>query len=421
MTPNLPPVDRPTGWGAVRRTVAVVATCAAVVAVVPLASARTEATVASVRPVASVTAVNTSAAVTTVREARTAGRALRAAGTQTTQAVPAATPAGKPVRRAADVACSLVGSLRLCSHGDDAAVAAGGEASSQQLSTASTRIGCYGDGRSGSRVQAVYARPVGAANRLGSYQSSFRGWAGALEKAVNDSAHQTGGARHIRFATTASGSGCVLDVRAVALPANAFTSFAATVSALQRQGLDAPNVKYLIWSEASGVCGMASAYEDSSPSKDNLNNGLYPTYARVDRKCWGYAETHELTHMLGGVQKGAPHATAGLHCRDGRDVMCYADGTAGSRQVSVCAAAQARLLDCRHDDYFSTAPPAGSWLATHWNIANSGFLAPGWTEPAAQAAPANAGAEPSGGTEPAPVNPSPTPSPTRSPLLPILP
>jgi len=413
----------------VHRTVVGLAACAAVVAVVPLAAASTAGTAAtsSTRPaVIGLTPVATSATLnttggTTVRHARVIS------GTPAARSRVAAVPTGSQLLAAADVACSLVGGLRLCSHGDDSSLGASHEAaggpSKQQLSTSSTRIGCYGDGRSGARVQAVYARPIGTADRLASLQPSFRGWAGALEKAVDDSAHQTGGARHIRFATKASGSSCVLDVRSVALPANAFSSFASTVSALQQQGLDAPDVKYLIWSEGSGVCGMASTYEDSSKGRDNLNNGLYPTYARVDRKCWGYAETHELTHMLGGVQKGAPHATAGLHCRDGNDVMCYADGTAGSRQVSVCAAGQARLLDCKHDDYFSTAPAAGSWLAAHWNIANSSFLAPGWTQPAAaQPAPSPA-VESEQDTQPAPVQASPTPSPSPSatPLLPLLP
>ncbi len=371
---------------------------------------------------------------TTARTALTLLTAITVAGAVLLTALPtlavpaaAATPATTKVARltapAAQVACSLVGDVPVCSHGDDARLrpqSSAGEGTRQQASTSSTRIGCYGNGRSGPRVQAVYARPIGSADRLPSMRASFRGWAGALDKAVDDSAHQTRGARHVRFVTTPTSGGCELDIVAVTLPPSAFTSFNATVSALQQRGMDATGMKYLVWSDVSKLCGMASSYADSSPGANNANNGLYPTYARVDRACWGYAETHELTHMLGGVQADAPRATAGFHCRDGSDVMCYDDGTAGSQQVSACPAAQARLLDCRHDDYFSTAPVKGSWLASHWNVAMSSFLSASWSSPEPAPAPAPAPAEPStsapedGGGEPAP-------SPTPTPLLPFLP
>jgi len=333
-----------------------------------------------------------------------------------------------PLRAAVadSVACEVLRGVRLCTHGDDAHLhgthAAGGQSGSS--TTSSTRIGCYGDGRSGSRVQAVYARPISSADAYSSMLPSFRGWAGAVEKDIDDSAHQTKGARHVRFATVPSGSSCVLSVLRVALPDNAFSSFSATISALQERGLDAANVKYLVWADAAGYCGIGTTYQDDRATQDNLNNGGSPSYARVDRKCWGKAETHELVHMLGGVQAGAPHATAGHHCRDGADVMCYDDGTAGSRQTSVCAAAHARLLDCRHDDYFSTSPPAGSWLAGHWNVAHSAFLARDWTEPAARPAPSAApssapSSRPSPSASPS-TSPSPRPSPSASSPVPTV-
>ena len=317
------------------------------------------------------------------------------------------------------VVCELVRELRVCSHGDDAHLAStGGRASS----TTSTRIGCYGDGRSGPRVQAVYARPESARDRFATMLPSFRGWAGAVEKAFDDSARKTGGARHVRFATVPAGTGCALSVLQVALPASAFSSFSATISALQERGLDQPHVKYLVWADASGYCGVATTYRDDSPGQDNLNNGAFPSYARVDTRCWGKAETHEVVHMLGGVQAGAPHATRGMHCSDGHDVMCYDDGSEGGKQRSVCAAAESRLLDCRSDSYYSTSPPAGSWLSRHWNVARSAFLAPGWTDPAPapRSTPAPATPGPSSPPSSPPSTPRPAPSPsTPAPGLPL--
>ena len=308
---------------------------------------------------------------------------------------------------AASLVCEVADGLRLCTHGDDAhlagATTARGGSDAPAASTTSTRIGCY---RSGPRVQAVYARPVGAPDRYAELLPRFRGWAGAVEKAVDDSAHKTKGARHVRFASVPSGDTCTLAVRRVSLPVKAFATFAATVSALRDLGLDDVGEKYLVWADTNGLCGVASAYQDESPGADNLNNGRFPTYARVDRACWGRAEAHELMHMLGAVQRGAPHATQGMHCNDGSDVMCYDDGTRGSTQKQVCASSQARLLDCRGDDYFSTSPAAGSWLATHWNTASSAFLARGWTDPAPPRPAAQAD------TEAPAARPSPSPSPS---------
>ena len=349
--------------------------------------------------------------------------ALAGPGAAAPVAAAALVPASAPSSAAAtqrvvrdSLVCDVVDGLRLCSHGDDEHLASSGGGTS---STSSTRIGCYGDGRSGPRVQAVYARRDGAPDRLASMLPSFRGWAGAVEKAVDDSAHKTGGARHVRFATVRAGTGCSLSVLPVALPASAFASFSATVSALRDRGLDRPWVKYLVWADATGYCGVATTYRDDQPGADNLNNSAIPSYARVDSRCWGKAETHEVVHMLGGVQPGAPNATDGMHCSDGADVMCYDDGSADGRQRTVCAAAAARLLDCGSDDYFSTSPRAGSWLSRHWNTASSAFLSRGWTDPAPAASPSPSAAptrSPSPAPSPTRPSPKPSPKPTTQPL-----
>lgn len=214
-----------------------------------------------------------------------------AVGAATVAAPPVAaprTPAAAPVVRARGVAvpglvCDMVSGLQLCSHGDDehlgeASTAQGGPSSSS--STSSTKIGCYSGGP---LVQAVYARPVEAPDRYSSTLASFRGWAGAVEKTVDDSARKTKGARHVRFASVASGQSCTLSVLRVTLPAKAFASFNDTVGALRDLGLDKVDVKYLVWADAKGYCGIASTYADDSAAADNANNGRYPSYARIDR------------------------------------------------------------------------------------------------------------------------------------------
>jgi hypothetical protein len=309
------------------------------------------------------------------------------------------------------------GGLPLCVHGDDTAphdssdVTAASDGSTAGGGSGG-QIGCYGDGTSGPRVRAVYARPEGAPNNYAATLPSIRSWAAGTSAQFDASAARTGGRRHVRFATT-PGTSCSLTVLDVTLPKSAFSTFRATVEALEARGLKTAHSKYLVWADASGLCGMATSYDDDRPGLDNLNNGGLPSYARIDKRCWGQVETHELVHMLGGVQRSAPNATGGFHCNDGLDAMCYDDGTAGSAQRSVCGKDRAHVLDCRNDDYFSTAAPRGSYLQTHWNVARSSFLAAtlGDPPPAASTAPSPA-ASPAPAATKAPVPAPPAPSTT---------
>ena len=251
-------------------------------------------------------------------------------------------------------------------------------------------VPCYGSGNDGFRVQLVYARSTSGADRFATYAASFRSWAARLDAVVQDSAAKTGGTRHVRFVTDAS---CNPVVARVALSSGAMSSFSTMVSELHSQGYARTDRKYLVWADTNVYCGISELYVDDSHDPapgHNYNNGnpwVQGTIGRVDNGCWGLShmvEAHELLHLLGGVQPSAPHSTPSYHCLDESDRLCYADGSTSSPVRQVCPGAHEALYDCNGDDYFNTAPPRGSYLATHWNTANSGFLsaqAPAGTAP----------------------------------------
>jgi hypothetical protein len=241
---------------------------------------------------------------------------------------------------------------------------------------------CVGNGTDGKRVQAVYVVASDKTDRSADIVPLMRQWAGITESSFVDSAAQTGGVRRVRWVHDAN---CMLDVDVVVVGASADDTFGATISALQSAGYTSANRKYLLWVDANVYCGIAQLYGDDDAS-NNYNDGTFAMYARVDNGCWGYSypsvEAHELMHNLGAVQASAPNHSPYGHCLDDKDTMCYADGP-GVVVNTVCPGSEnERLFDCNKDDYFSTNPAPGSYLATHWNTANSGFLFDGPASPA---------------------------------------
>jgi len=238
---------------------------------------------------------------------------------------------------------------------------------------------CYDDGQSGDRVQAIYAHAADVTDRFGSLAPSIRQWAADADAVFNRSAAETGGVRHVRYVTDSSCQIVVLDVQ---LSTTGDDSMGNTVQELQAKGYSRSDRKYLVWMDATVYCGIAQVYGDDSAAQTNSSNGASGVpgeVARVDSGCWGLnssnqsIEAHELMHTLGGVQTSAPHATKYSHCWDESDRMCYDDGS-GATMQQICPTSHENTFDCNHDDYFSTNPPTGSYLATHWNIANSSFL-----------------------------------------------
>lgn len=238
--------------------------------------------------------------------------------------------------------------------------------------TGASALPCYGDGVTGQRVQAVYARAADVPDRFGEVAGLIPQWAARVDAVFAQSARETGGDRHVRFATNPD---CTLNIANVQLSSTGDDSLNDTIRELSAQGFNRTDRKYLIWADAGRYCGIGEVKNDDRADAGNQNN-FGPSFARVDASCWGRhesVEAHELMHNLGGIQLSAPHSTGGWHCRDENDRMCLAETSAVSLTYS-CDALHEAVFDCGHDDYFSTAPPAGSYLAAHWNTANSSFL-----------------------------------------------
>jgi hypothetical protein len=258
----------------------------------------------------------------------------------------------------------------VCVHGDDGAFLAAGTAVSVDGITP-LPIPCNGDGSSGNRLAIYYVYFVGHANRITTVRPQIRAAVEAANDVVYRSARQTGGKRWLRVLTD---SRCRPIVRALRLPRSAASSFATTIDAAKAAGLNATNRKYVLFADAAAMCGIATLRFDSQPSRMNVNN-IGPSWARVDRVCWsGLASAHEIFHMLGAVQTDAPHFDGTGHCTDDRDLMCYQNVGGKLVRIRCAASADDGRLDCGKDDYFNTAPAAGSYLAKHWNTAWSSFL-----------------------------------------------
>lgn len=284
---------------------------------------------------------------------------------------------GLPVRAETDPSTCAAGleqvgtvnGVALCTHGGDPRAEMSRLPSPEADSDA--ELQCVGNGRGGPRVHAIYARPADAPDRYAAVRSSIVDNAEAVDAVFFNSAAKTGGNRRVRWLTDV---GCNLVVGHVVLSAQGDDNFARTISELEARGYNRADRKYLIWMDSTGndICGIGTLYEDDVPGPVNLNNTT-TSYSRVDVDCWGFAEAHELMHNLGAVQSSAAHSTPNAHCRDDYDQMCYDDG-AGPPAIVCPNPGDEQLFDCGNDDYFHTNPPAGSYLRTRWNTANSRWL-----------------------------------------------
>lgn len=274
----------------------------------------------------------------------------------------------------------------LCTHGDDsdlrtAAASAEAPDTADLLVAAGTATGdgslsrraipCHGDGTSGDRIAFYYGYLAGHPNR---YSWARARLVTAIEQAndiVYRSARESGGWRYLRVLTDTR---CRPIITPIALPAQAAHDFGRTVSAAQGAHLSATNRKYVIFVDTGYYCGLGTLSVDDRPGVMNASN-TGPSWARVDTSCWsGPTTAHEIFHMLGAVQASAPHYDGTGHCTDDHDLMCYQNPGGRRLMISCGSMREEDRLDCHKDDYFNTAPRTGSYLARHWNTAESAFL-----------------------------------------------
>jgi hypothetical protein len=286
----------------------------------------------------------------------------------------------------------------------------------EALDVGAQAVQCDGDGVSGYRVQALYARAADRADRFAQYAASFRNWVRDVDTIFEQSAAETGGWRKMRWVHDGACEPVILNLT---LSTTGDDNFSNTLSELRALGHNRADRKYLIFMDASVLCGIGNIYYDDRPGSTNNNNGG-PSYARVDSGCWnGSTAAHELMHNLGGVQRSAPNTSGAGHCVDEYDVMCYSDAPNYPTMVIRCPQTSHNArFDCNHDDYYHTSPGSGTYLDTQWNAANSRYLLlapPGTVTPAATATPTVTGTQPTSTPTMTATLPTPTRTATRPP------
>lgn len=267
---------------------------------------------------------------------------------------------------AVDVCGSLMVVGDYCTHGPDAPLGESLALSSLTGTVPSVAVSCGVDGR---RVQVAYVRGEESPDRYADMANHIAYMANYTDGLFDQSAHMTGGHRHIRFVTDAD---CRIVVDNLVVSEEAVASFMGLISVLPADA----DRKYLLFVDGAPYCGIATMYYDDQPGVQNLSNQR-TGWAAIGPSCWYMPAVvvHELTHTLGGVQLSAPHSTGASHCTDEWDALCYSDDPFHPDMTYPCMEANNEmLLDCGKDDYFSTNPVAGSYLATRWNVADSDWL-----------------------------------------------
>lgn len=263
------------------------------------------------------------------------------------------------------------------SHGPDAAPPASIASEAPSIPPA-----CVEDPALDAYAIMIYAIPSDQTDRFPDLEDDVREMVNRTNGRVHAEAASLGGRVDFKLLCDARG---LVEVRHEVLPTPAGqASFGTVIQDLQARGYDRTHVKYWIFYDDEThripYGGLGNVCDDDRPALANGHNGLagtpdgkgsscpnYPMYAATFYLS-DFIMLHEAGHTTGAVQTGAPHSSGAYHCNDGSDVMCYGDGGfLGNYTSDVCPDMP---WDCNHDDYFHPSPPAGTWLAEHWNLAS---------------------------------------------------
>ncbi|MDQ1681159.1 MAG: hypothetical protein QOI42_2018 [Frankiaceae bacterium] len=264
-----------------------------------------------------------------------------------------------------------VNGIALCVHADNATLSP-----AIALPQALPGVPCYPS--AGPRVHVYFAYKAGSANTLAKQRAQLRDVVAQTDAIYAQSARDSGGTRHIRWLMDGSCHLVITPLVVTDVSANPYAPFRAVVASRTLAATDHALI-FLNYSYGAYACGYGSLRDDARASSLNQSNHYQGTAEVFNGECRddGRSAAHELGHTLGAVQFGAPHASYQGHCYDGYlDVMCYDDGSIPApMRTGSCPDGAARTFDCGHDDYFNANPRAGTYLATHWNVANSALLA----------------------------------------------
>ncbi|GAB7036969.1 MULTISPECIES: hypothetical protein [Catenuloplanes] len=221
------------------------------------------------------------------------------------------------------------------------------------------------------RIQLVYMIPAGGRDASATMVPLMRQHFLESNAMVSNRAAEYGGDLSLRVVCDNTGQPAVRVVRSSTNDGN----IGAIDQEIARQGLRATgqdNVVY--WGDGGCGGGVAFGSGDARPGVENSVNNA-PGVAVVTGRCPFTYMLHEQGHSMGAVLPGTPNGSGAGHCNDDADVMCYKDGGPRSDgyRSNVCPSPNGNLdyyWDCNVNDYFHPNPPAGSYLATNWNLAS---------------------------------------------------